>query len=101
MIAGMTIGRKLALGVGVSLASLVILSVAALRVTAALGDSLDSVVNGSGHKLDLIVRTRQSFKDLKSSSLRAQIAYAIAEMNRHSTGAAKGTCAACHAPSSP
>ncbi|MFY9723931.1 MAG: methyl-accepting chemotaxis protein [Bryobacteraceae bacterium] len=96
----MTIGKKLAIGVAAFLTCLAVLSITSLRVISTLGGSLDAAVNSTGKKLDLVGGTREAFQELKSASLRMQVAYAIAELQSHSTAAAQAGCSACHAPAS-
>jgi methyl-accepting chemotaxis protein/methyl-accepting chemotaxis protein-1 (serine sensor receptor) len=93
-----TIGKKLAIGVTAFVACLAVLSVTSLRVISTLGDSLNDAVNINGKKLDLLGGTREAFEDLKSVSLSAQIAYAIAHLEHGSPAAAQGNCTACHSP---
>jgi len=94
----LTIGRKLAISVAASVACLAVLSITSLKVISKLGASLDAAVNVTGKKLDLIGREREAFEELKSASLRAQIAYAIAHLERGSAGAAQEGCSTCHSP---
>src|SRR5690348_5010178 len=54
-----TIGTKLALGVAALIACLLVLSFTSLRVISQLSTSLDSAVNGTGKKLDLLAGTRE------------------------------------------
>ena len=97
----LTIGKKLALGVIASVACLAVLGVVSLKAIATLGDSLDAAVNSTGRKLDLVGGTREAFDELKAASLRAQVAYGIAELQRHSSKAGgQLKCVACHAPAS-
>lgn len=96
----LTIGRKLSIGVAASLACLAVLSVTSLKVISTLGSSLDSAVNGTGKRLDLIGATREAFHDLKSASLQVQMSYAIAELQREPSPTSKEGCLSCHAPSS-
>jgi hypothetical protein len=81
-------------------ACLAVLSVVSLKAIATLGDSLDAAVNSTGRKLDLVGGTREAFDELKAASLRAQVAYGIAELQRHSRTGAQLNCVACHAPAS-
>jgi methyl-accepting chemotaxis protein len=89
--------KMLSIGVTASMVCLAALSITSLRAIATLGSALDAAVNSTGRKLDLVGGTREAFQELKTTSQRAQIAYAIGEMQRHSKGA-DGSCAACHAP---
>ncbi len=93
----LTIGKKLAIGVTAFIACLAVLSITSLRVISTLGGSLDAAVNGTGKKLVLIGGTREAFQEMKDAALRAQIPYAIAELQRHSA-ATQGSCSGCHAP---
>jgi methyl-accepting chemotaxis protein/methyl-accepting chemotaxis protein-1 (serine sensor receptor) len=63
-----------------------------------LGSSLDTAVNSTAKKLDLIGGTREAFQELKGASQRVQLTYAIAELQRHAGATAQASCAACHAP---
>ena len=99
MIGKLTIGKKLALGVAGLMLSMAVLGVTSLWVVSALSGSLDSAVNGTGKKLDLVGRTREAFQELRNQSLRTHIAYAISEMGRQS-GEVQGNCSACHTPAS-
>jgi len=96
----LTIGKKLLIGVAAFMASLAVLSLISLRVVSTLGGSLDAAVNSTGKKLDLIGQTREAFQDLQSASRRTQIAYAIVELERHSTASGQETCSQCHTPAS-
>jgi methyl-accepting chemotaxis protein len=91
-----TIGKKLAIGVAAFVACLAVLSVTSLRVISTLGDSLNEAVNVNGKKLDLLGGTREAFEELKTVSLSAQVAYAIAHLEHGS--ATQGNCTACHSP---
>jgi methyl-accepting chemotaxis protein len=95
----LTIGKKLAIGVTAFLACVAVLSITSLKVISTLGSSLDAAVNSTGKKLDLVGETREAFQDLKGASLRVQLSYAIAELQRRSADA-EGSCSACHAPAS-
>ena len=95
----LTIGKKLAIGVIALVACLAALSFTSLRVISTLGGSLDAAVNTTAKKLDLVGGTRDAFQDLKGASLRTQIAYSIAELQRSSAAAGQAGCSACHAPS--
>ncbi len=97
----LTIGKQLAIGVTALIACLLLLSFTSLRVISKLGTSLDSAVNGTGKKLDLLASTREGFQQLKATSTREQIAFAIGELARRSPNGAQWSCTACHAPSSP
>lgn len=92
----LTIGKKLAIGVIACMACLAVLSVTSLRVISALGGSLNSAVNSTGKKLDMIGGTREAFQELKSASQHIQIAFAIAELERQSKAGDAG-CVGCHA----
>ena len=94
----LTIGRKLAISVTASVACLAALSITSLKVISKLGASLDTAVNITGKKLDLIGREREAFEELKAASLRAQIAYAIAHLEHGSGGAPQESCSTCHSP---
>ena len=83
----LTIGKKLAIGVTAFMACLVVLSITSLRVISTLGGSLDAAVNSTGKELDLAGGAREALQELKGASLRAQIAYVIAELQSHSTAA--------------
>ncbi|HUI58100.1 MAG TPA: methyl-accepting chemotaxis protein [Bryobacteraceae bacterium] len=96
----LTIGKKLLIGVAAIMASLAVLSLISWRVIAALGGSLDAAVNSTGKKLDLIGQTREAFQNLQNVSRRTQIAYAIVELERHSTASGQETCSGCHTPAS-
>ena len=99
-----TIGRKLTLGVSALALFLLVLSYTSLRAISTLGGSLDRVVNGTAKKLQLIGEAQQAFQELKSESLREQIAYAILDLERSTDGknqqpsAGTGGCSACHSP---
>ena len=103
---GFTIGRKLVLGVGALVVSLLGLGWTAWHAIATLGLSLDTAVNSTARKLDLAGTAQESFQELKSESAREQIAYTIAEMERHGASKNKAqssdvsSCSACHAPDS-
>jgi len=47
-----------------------------------------------------LVGEREAFQAMKSASLRVQISYTIAELERRSNGARQGDCSSCHAPAS-
>lgn len=96
----LTIGKKLVIGVAALVACLAMLSFTTLRVISALGGSLDAAVNKTGKELDLVGGTREAFQQLRSRSLRAQIAFAIAEMEKRSGSSVQGSCTACHTPAS-
>ena len=96
----LTIGQKLAIGVIAFMACLAVLSITSLKVISALGSSLDSAVNTTGKKVDLVGGAREAFQELKWASLRTQISYAIAELERHSGASSQRNCSACHAPTS-
>jgi methyl-accepting chemotaxis protein len=96
----LTIGRKLAIGVTAFMACLAVLSITSLRVISTLGGALDAAVNRTGKELDLAGGAREALQELKAASLRAQIAYVIAELQSHSTAAGQGSCSACHTPES-
>jgi len=100
MKSALTIGKKLAIGVTALVASLAVLSITSLIVISTLGSSLDAAVSSTGKNLDLVGGTREASQELKASSLRAQIAYAIAELERHSPAAGQQSCSACHGPDS-
>ena len=100
MKSGLTIGKKLAMGMTAFMACLTILSAVSLKVISTLGSSLDAAVNGTGKKIELVGETREAFQELKGASLRVQISYAIAELQRHSTDSAQRSCSGCHAPAS-
>jgi len=97
----LTIGKKLAIGLTAFLVCLLVLSVTSLRVIESLGRSLDSAVNETGKKLDLLGVTQAAFQKMKSTSQHEQEAYAIAVLQRHSSSDADQTCPACHMPSAP
>ncbi|MGB7548584.1 MAG: methyl-accepting chemotaxis protein [Terracidiphilus sp.] len=96
----LTIGKKLAIGVTALIACVLVLSFTSLRVISKLGTSLDSAVNGTGKKLDLLASTREGFQQLKATSTRAQVAFAIGELARRSPNGSQWSCTACHVPSS-
>ncbi len=96
----LTIGKKLLLSVTALVVSLTVLSVISLRMIGMLGSSLDTAVNSNGKKLELVGKTRESFQELRHASLRAQIAYAIVELERSNPAAASKSCSACHTPAS-
>ena len=95
----LTIGKKLTLGVAAFIACMAVLGVTSLRVISSLGGSLDTAVNRTSKKMDLLAETREAFEDLKGVSLRAQVSYAIVELQRGSASGAR-TCVSCHAPAS-
>jgi methyl-accepting chemotaxis protein/methyl-accepting chemotaxis protein-1 (serine sensor receptor) len=95
----LTMGKKLMLGVAGLTLSLAVLSVTALRVVSVLSGSLDSAVNATGKKLDLVGRTREAFQELRNQSSHTQIDYTISEMANQSAAAREG-CLACHTPPS-
>ena len=97
MKSGLTIGKKLALGMTAFLACLGLLSITSLQVISMLGRSLDAAVNSTAKKLELVGGTRDAFQELKSASQRVQNSYAIAELQRQAAGGAKGNCVSCHA----
>jgi methyl-accepting chemotaxis protein len=98
MMSRLTIGKTLLIGMAALVVSLAALSVISLRMISTLGRSLDSAVNSTGKKLDLVGRTRDAFQELKHVSLRAQVTYAIGELERNSGSAGKQNCSTCHAP---
>ena len=99
MIAKLTIGKKLVLGVAGLMLSLAVLGVTSLWVVSVLSGSLDSAVNATGKKLDLVGRTREAFQELRNQSMKTHIAYAISDMGRQSAEV-QGNCSACHTPAS-
>src|SRR5262245_51983377 len=58
------------------------LSFAMLRVIPALGGSVDAAVNKTGKELDLVGGTRKASHQLRTRSLRTQIAFANAEIEK-------------------
>ena len=102
----MSVGKKLGLGIAALLLSLLALSYTSLRAISTLGSSLDSAVNGEARKQDLLASVQNGFQDLRTESLREQIAYVILELERQARkpgrGQAEGasTCSGCHAPAS-
>jgi methyl-accepting chemotaxis protein/methyl-accepting chemotaxis protein-1 (serine sensor receptor) len=90
----LTIGKKLTIGVIALSVCLAVLGIASLKVISTLGSSLDAAVTN-----DLIGDTREAFQELKSTSLRMQITYAIAELQNRA-GAKDWSCSACHVPAS-
>jgi methyl-accepting chemotaxis protein/methyl-accepting chemotaxis protein-1 (serine sensor receptor) len=96
----LTIGKKLAVGVIALIACLLALSLTSLWVISKLGTSLDSAVNGTAKKLDLLASTREGFQQLKATSTREHVAFAIGELARRSPNGAQWTCTACHVASS-
>ena len=95
----LTIGKKLAIGVTALIACVLVLSFTSLRVISGLGTSLDSAVNGTGKKLDLVASTREGFQQLKATSTREQVSFAIGELARRSPNGSQWSCTACHVPS--
>ncbi len=95
----LTIGKRLVIGVTTSTLSLLVLSLISLRMIGMLGSSLDVAVNSTGKKLDLAGRTNEALREMKDTSQRQQIAFAIAELSRTSA-AARQNCSTCHAPDS-
>jgi methyl-accepting chemotaxis protein/methyl-accepting chemotaxis protein-1 (serine sensor receptor) len=94
----LTIGTKLALGLAVLTACVGVLSIVSLRAILTLGNSLDAAVNNVGKSLELVGGARDAFQNLKSDSMRAQIAFAIRELESHAGANAQGTCSMCHVP---
>ncbi len=100
----LTVGRKLTLGVLSLVLSLLALAFTSLKSIATLGNSLDTAINSTAKKLDLIGSTQAAFQALKNESVREQITYAILAIGRAS--AAKGqakagedmSCSYCHTP---
>jgi methyl-accepting chemotaxis protein/methyl-accepting chemotaxis protein-1 (serine sensor receptor) len=90
----LTIGKKLTIGVIALSVCLAVLGIASLKVISTLGESLDAAVSN-----DLVGQTRDAFQELKATSLRMQITYAIAELQRRA-GAKDWSCAACHVAAS-
>jgi methyl-accepting chemotaxis protein len=99
MFSHLTIGKKLALGVTGFIVCMAILSLTSLWVISSLGTSLDTAVNGTARKIDLISGVRQSFQQMKTVSQREQVAFAIAELQRRSPNGAQWDCPACHTAS--
>jgi methyl-accepting chemotaxis protein len=97
----LTIGRKLTLGVAALVVSAAFLGFTSLAAIARLGKSLDTAVNVTAQKLDLVAKARDDFQELKSRSLQQQMAYTIAEMERHQPASAQTggvPCSSCHMP---
>jgi methyl-accepting chemotaxis protein/methyl-accepting chemotaxis protein-1 (serine sensor receptor) len=90
----LTIGKKLTIGVIALTACLAMLGAASLKVISTLGSSLDAAVAS-----DLVGNTREAFQELKATSLRIQITYAIAELQRRA-GAKDWSCSGCHTSAS-
>ncbi|MES2393148.1 MAG: methyl-accepting chemotaxis protein [Acidobacteriota bacterium] len=101
MFSRLTIGKKIACGVSGFILCMAILSLTSLWVISTLGSSLDSAVNGTARKIDLLGTARQSFQQMKTTSQHEQIAYAVAELARRSPNGSQWDCTACHSPSSP
>jgi methyl-accepting chemotaxis protein len=99
MISQLTIGKKLVIGVTAFIACMAILSITSLWVISTLGNSLDSSINGTAKKLDLLSSTQLSFQHMRTVSQQQQVAYAIAELQRRSPNGAQWDCPACHMPS--
>ena len=98
MFSQLTIGKKLGIGVTAFIACMAILSITSLWVISTLGNSLDSAINGTAKKLDLLSGTQQSFQQMKTVSQQEQVAFAIAELQRRSPNGAQWDCPACHMP---
>jgi len=82
--------------------SLVMLSVSSLRSISRLAASLDTAVNITARKMELIKSTQAAFGQLRDESNREQIAYTILELERHSSDKSAGSsCSACHTPAAP
>jgi methyl-accepting chemotaxis protein len=96
MISQLSIGKKLAIGVTGFIACMAILSITSLWVISTLGSSLDSAINGTAKKLDLLSGTQQSFQKMKTISQREQVGFAIAELQHRSSSGAQWDCPACH-----
>jgi hypothetical protein len=86
----LTIGKKLAIGLALLTACVGILSIVSLRAILTLGDSLDTAVNKVGKSIELVGGARDAFQNLKSDSLRAQVAFGIGELERRGGEKAQG-----------
>src|SRR5579871_2584633 len=97
----LTIGRKLSLGLGALVLSLLLLSYSWLAAISTLGDFLNAAVHGTAKKLELIQTAREAFDALKDESSREQVAYTILQME-HQAGANSSqsamACSSCHSP---
>ncbi len=99
-----TVRGRLAIGLAAMVLSVLVLGFSSLQAIATLGNSLDAAVNGTAKKADLLAATEAAFQDLKDQSVREQMAYTIAEMERRSGakspahGGDSMGCSACHAP---
>ncbi len=77
-----TVRGRLAIGLAAMVLSVLVLGFSSLQAIATLGNSLDAAVNGTAKKADLLAATEAAFQDLKDQSMREQMAYTIAEMER-------------------
>jgi len=96
----MTVKRKLTLGCAAAALSLLALGYGYRKTVRSLGDLLDSAADRSARRMELVGEVREIFQDLKHDSMRDQIAYALAQIERGARGQpADGTsCSACHTP---
>jgi hypothetical protein len=98
----LTVGKKLGLGVTALGVFLLVLSYTSLRAISNLGSALDSAVNNTAKKLELVGSTQAVFQELKHASLREQIAFTIRKLDKHrgtqSSSSTAATCSLCHAP---
>lgn len=100
----LTVCRKLGLGVVALGLSLLVFSFTSLRAIGQLGDSLDTAVNKTARKMELVGSTQAAFQELKHETLREQIAYTIEELERQPAGKAHApvdagtSCSSCHMP---
>ncbi|HLJ48272.1 MAG TPA: methyl-accepting chemotaxis protein [Bryobacteraceae bacterium] len=97
----LTVKTKLSLGVASLVFTLLMLSYTSLRAISTLGHSLDAAVNTTAKKLDDIATARGAFQEMKSETMREQIAYTIVQMEHHGAASQAGsseaaTCSACH-----
>ncbi len=102
MVSRISVSKKLGVGIAVLGLSLVMLSASSLHAISRLAASLDTAVNITARKLELIKSTQAAFGQLREESNREQIAYTILEMERHNADKSAGaSCSACHTPAAP
>jgi PAS domain S-box-containing protein len=100
----LTVRHKLATGLAALVLSVLVLGISYLRAVTTLGNSLDSAINSTAKKLELLGAAQAAFQDLKDESVREQMAYTILEMERHSGANSQAhsgrevACSACHVP---
>lgn len=102
----LTIRGKLTAALAGLMLSVLVLGFTSLQAIATLGSSLDSAVNGTAKRVDLLGATQAAFQEMKDESVREQMTYTILEIDRQS-GAKNQvqptygmSCSACHVPES-